>query len=281
MAREATLRRPRGGYDAIHYPLTVPLPRARLPRAVTIHDLQHRFHPEFFTAGERAFRRIAYDRAARRADRVIAPSGFVAETLIEQLGVDAQRVHVIPHGLDHDRFRLREPEHRQRDYFLLYPANRWPHKNHERLLEAFERVQLGRPELALVLTGIGHEGKSVPDGVDVRGRVTPSELVALYRSAAAVVFPSLYEGFGSPPLEAMACGCPVAVADAGSLPEICGNAAAYFDPRSVEEMATAIEHVLDQPDELVERGLRRVREFTWERSARAHEEVYRELMANR
>ena len=105
------------------------------------------------------------------------------------------------------------------------------------------------------------------------------ELADLYRSASALVFPSLYEGFGFPPLEAMASGCPVAVSTGGSLPEVCGDAARYFDPTSVEEMAAAIEDVLAQPENLVERGLARARRFDWEESARGHEAVYRELAA--
>ncbi len=93
------------------------------------------------------------------------------------------------------------------------------------------------------------------------------------------MFPSLYEGFGQPPLEAMACGCPVACSTAGSLPEVCGNAARYFDPTSVDEMVEAISTVLDDPQPLVERGLQRAALFTWEACARGHDAVYRALAA--
>jgi glycosyltransferase involved in cell wall biosynthesis len=100
-------------------------------------------------------------------------------------------------------------------------------------------------------------------------------LVDLYRSAACLVFPSLYEGFGLPPLEAMACGCPVAVSNATSLPEVCGDAAEYFDPLSPEEAAAAVQRALD--GRLVERGRARAAGFTWEACARAHDAVYRDL----
>ena len=182
---------------------------------------------------------------------------------------------MIPHGIDHERFH---PDGRAREPFLLYPANPWPHKNHARLFEAFARVRAGRPELRLVLTGYGHSAH-VPAGVEVRGHVSLDELAELYRSAASLVFPSLYEGFGLPPLEAMASGCPVAVSNAGSLPEVCGDAARTFDPTSVEELAAAIEEVLDHPAVWVERGLERARAFDWETCARRHEAVYRELAA--
>src|SRR5207302_3200704 len=143
--------------------------------------------------------------------------------------------------------------------------------------EAFARVRRPRPELRLVLTGAGHDRATLPDGVETRGFVGADELVELYRRASALVFPSLYEGFGQPPLEAMACGCPVAVSNTTSLPEVCGDAAAYFDPTSAEDMARAVEEVLERPDGYVERGLARARLFTWEECARHHDGVYREL----
>jgi glycosyltransferase involved in cell wall biosynthesis len=107
--------------------------------------------------------------------------------------------------------------------------------------------------------------------------VPRDELVGLYRRAAALVFPSLYEGFGQPPLEAMACGCPVACSDAASLPEVVGAAARLFDPNDPEAIAAAVLEVLAAPDEWSVRGLERARLFSWEATARAHEDVYREL----
>ena len=134
-----------------------------------------------------------------------------------------------------------------------------------------------RPELRLVLTGQGHGRARLPEAVESRGHVSADELLDLYRSAACLVFPSLYEGFGLPPLEAMACGCPVAASNATSLPEVCGDAAEYFDPLSTEDMAAAIVRALD--GRLVETGLARAAGFTWDACARAHEAVYRDLSA--
>jgi glycosyltransferase involved in cell wall biosynthesis len=264
--------------DAIHFPLTVMLPRVdQPPAAVSLLDIQHVFFPEFFSRAELAYRRIAYGSSLKRARTVIAISKHVKETLVERMGIEPERIEVIHLGLDHDLFH---PNGDDRRPFLLYPANPWPHKNHQRLFEAFLRVRKRRPELRLVLTGTGLERLRVfPEGVEIRGRVPREELAELYRTASALVFPSLYEGFGQPPLEAMASGTPVAVSRAGSLPEVCGDAALYFDPTSVDELTEAILAVLDHPDHLVERGLRRAAEFTWDATARRHDEVYRALAA--
>ena len=259
--------------DAVHFPLSVMLPPVtRPPAATTILDLQHEFLPEFFSRAELLYRRVAYRSTARRSSRVITISEHARETLVERMGLDPDRVHAIHFGVDHDRFT---PEgSAKRGDFLLYPANRWPHKNHDRLFAA--AAELGMP---LVLTGAGHEGKPAPAGVDVRGRVPADELVELYRTAAAVVFPSLYEGFGQPPLEAMACGCPVAVSEVGPLREVCGDAAVYFDPTDPSAIAAGVREALARSGELAVKGLERAALFTWDDCARRHDAVYRALLS--
>jgi glycosyltransferase involved in cell wall biosynthesis len=266
--------------DAIHFPLTVMLPRVdHPPAAVSLLDIQHVFFPEFFSRAELAYRRVVYGWSLKRARKVIAISGHVKETLVERMGIEPGRIEVIHLGLDHELFHPNGAGERRP--FLLYPANPWPHKNHQRLFEAFLRVRKRRPELRLVLTGTGLERLRVfPEGVEVRGRVSREELSELYRTAEALVFPSLYEGFGQPPLEAMASGTPVAASRAGSLPEVCGDAALYFEPTSVDELTEAILAVLERPEHLVERGLRRAAAFTWDETARRHDEVYRALAAS-
>jgi glycosyltransferase involved in cell wall biosynthesis len=262
--------------DAIHFPLSVMLPRVdRPPAATTIHDLQHELYPRFFPRTELAYRRLVYGWTVRRSRILIAISEHARDTLIDRYGLDPDRVRAIHLGLDHDRFR--PDKGRPREPFLLYPANRWPHKNHARLFEAFALVRRERPELRLVLTGTGHDALRLPAGVESRGRVPDDALVDLYRTAAALVFPSLYEGFGLPPLEAMACGCPVAASNATSLPEVCGDAAVLFDPTSADAMAGAIVRVLAEAPTYSARGLARAQSFTWEACARAHDDVYREL----
>ncbi|HZS23508.1 MAG TPA: glycosyltransferase family 1 protein [Gaiellaceae bacterium] len=273
-ARPGRLRRRLAGVDVVHYPLTIALPPASVPSVVTLYDVQHLDLPRMFPRAERLFRGLAYDRSARAAARVVVSSDFVRRRAIERLGLDSDRIRVIPFGIDHQRFR---PDDEHREPFLLYPARPWPHKNHERLFHAFGLLRRVRPDLRLVLTGGGHTGQP-PRGVEVHGQVSGDELVSLYRRASALVFPSLYEGFGQPPLEAMACGCPVVCSNVASLPEVCGDAARYFDPHDVDEIADAVLDVLTDPEPWRERGLARAAEFTWERTARAHEEVYRELL---
>jgi len=270
----AALRLRYGELDVVHYPLTVPVPALPARTVVTLHDLQHRDQPEHFSRPEREYRRLMYDRPARAADAVVVPSAFVRDRALSALGLDPERVHVIHHGVDHGRFT---PGDAERERFLLYPARPWPHKNHTRLFEAIAILRRERPGLRLVLTGAGTEALAGVDGVDARGTVSGDELVSLYRRAACLVFPSLYEGFGAPPLEAMACGTPVAASHAGSLPEVCGDAAVLFDPLDATSIAAAVERALAEPAALAERGLRHAAAFTWEASGRAHSAVYRSL----
>jgi len=275
--RPGPLRQRLAEAEAVHYPLTIRLPPLTVPTAVTLHDVQHVDLPHLFSRAERSFRELAYHRSARSARVVIVPSAFVRDRAVACLGLDAAAVRVIHHGLDHERYAPGEGEG-EREPFLLYPARPWPHKNHRCLYEAFELLRAERPELRLVLTGGGHVAEG-PEGVDVRGNVSEDELIWLYRHAAALVFPSLYEGFGLPPLEAMACGCPVACSPAGSLREVCGDAARFFDPHDAAGMAAAVTEVLDDPQPWRERGVAHAAGFTWERAARQYEDVYRELLA--
>jgi glycosyltransferase involved in cell wall biosynthesis len=273
---QATLRPERlrarlAGIDAVHYPLTIALPTLELPTAVTVHDLQHLDHPELFSRAERLWRARTHERSARSADAVVVPSQFVRRRAIELLGLAPERVYAIPWGVDHARFR---PGEEEREPFLLYPARPWPHKNHTRLFEAFALLREERPELRLVLTGGGHEGRAVPAGVEVRGLVPGAELASLYRRAACLVFPSLYEGFGQPPLEAMASATPVAASNIPAIAEVAGDAAALFEPTEHEDIAAVVSGVLDAPARFAAAGPAQAQKYTWTETARRHEAVY-------
>jgi glycosyltransferase involved in cell wall biosynthesis len=259
--------------DVVHYPLTVPVPRVRARSVVTLHDVQHLDLPELFSRTERAYRSVAYDRAAQRADRVVVVSEFVKERAVDRLRLDPARISVTRLGVDHATLR---PADVEREPFLLYPAKAWPHKNHRRLFDAFALLRRERPELRLVLTGGGSLDR-LPDGAENLGHVARARVVELLQRASALVFPSLYEGFGLPPLEAMACGCPVACSDAAALPEVVGDAARLFDPHDPPAIAAAVADVLDDPAPWVERGLSRAASFSWDETARATDAVYGEL----
>jgi glycosyltransferase involved in cell wall biosynthesis len=271
-ARPGRLRRQLELADVVHYPLTVPVPPVERPTVLTLLDVQHLDLPALFPRGERLFRRLAYDRAARRAAHVVVISEWVRERVVERIGLDPARVHTVHLAVDHERFTP-DPAV-EREPFLYYPARPWPHNNHARLYEAFARVRDARPGLRLVLTGAGHDRAGLPDGIDALGDLPVAERISLYRRASALVFPSLYEGFGLPPIEAMACGCPVAASTAGSLPEVVGDAAVLFDPHDPEAIAAGVLQALDRAAELSPLGIARAATFTWDATARAHDRVY-------
>ena len=272
--RQKPLRADLAEAELVHYPLTIRIPAGLRPSVVTLHDLQHLDLPALFPRAERLFRAAAWHPSLRGADRVVAISEFVRRRAIERLGLDPARIRVVPLGVDTHR---PPQESVEREPFLLYPARAWPHKNHRRLLEAFTELRRERSELRLVLTGGGRVG-AVPEGVEVRGLVPRQELDRLLQRASALVFPSLYEGFGLPPLEAMSCGCPVVCSSAGALPEVVGDAARLFDPYDPAAIAAAVRDVLAAPEEWSRRGLERARAFSWNATARATEDVYRELL---
>ncbi|MEA2289287.1 MAG: hypothetical protein QOD55_1284 [Solirubrobacteraceae bacterium] len=278
------------GIDVVHYPVTIPIPRvAGATTVVSLNDLQHHEMPQFFSRPERQFRRAAYDRAACRADRVLTLSEHARGQIVERLGIAPSRVTAIPCAVDHERFRPEPGEHDGRldlpERFILYPANLWPHKNHARLLRAF--AMAGVDDLHLVITGQTY-GRDLPGPPHPRvrhlGHVPFDHLPALYRAATALVFPSLFEGFGMPLVEAMACGCPVAATGRGAIAETCGDAALLFDPLDEEAIADAIRRVAGDESlraRLREAGLRRAARFRWDDVAARHVEVYRSALAAR
>ena len=273
------------GLDLIHFPVTVPIPSLPgIPRVVSLADVQHHDMPELFSPAERAYRRWAYDRAAQDADQVVTISSFSAERIADRLGIPRERISAIHHGIDHSRFNPSGPQstipglpHR----YVYYPANAWPHKNHERLIAAFSEV--ADPDLWLVLSGSLHKplnGNGHPRVLHL-GHVPADQVAGLYRAAAAVIFPSLYEGFGFPPIEAMACGCPVAASDIGAVAEVCDDAALLFDPDDRDAITRAIsavssDHALRA--QLREKGLAHASRFTWKSAAERHVEVYRKAL---
>jgi glycosyltransferase involved in cell wall biosynthesis len=278
------------GIDVVHYPVTVPIPRVDgAAVVVSLNDVQHHELPEFFSAPERRYRRWAYDHAARRADEVLTLSEHARGQIVERLGIAADRVTAIPCAVDHEVFSPEPDEHDAAldlpPRFLLYPANLWPHKNHARLLHAFARANVS--DLHLVLTGQTY-GQPLPGPANERvhhlGHVPFEELPALYRRASATIFPSLFEGFGMPLVEAMATGCPVAASARGAIAETCGDAALLFDPEDDEDITEAIIRIVEDRGirkRLRADGLARAAAFRWDDVAARHVDVYRRACARR
>jgi glycosyltransferase involved in cell wall biosynthesis len=261
-------------FDVVHYPLTVPVPAVRgAPWVVSLLDVQHHELPHMFSWAERRFRSWAYDGSARRADQVITISEHARTGIVEKLGIPAERVHAIHLGVDHDLFKPDGPGPEGLPArYVVYPANLWPHKNHDGLLRAWERVS--DPDLHLVLSGQTY-GKPAPSGPRVThvGHIPLEDMPALLRGAQAMVFPSLFEGFGLPVLEAMACGTPVAASDRGAIAEVAGTTALLFDPEDPEAIAAAIEAVTSGSDRRAA-SIEHAASFTWRATAAEHMRVY-------
>ncbi len=261
----------------------------RGPRSVvTIHDLQYVRFPDSFSLLKRSWLRRAVPTAVRRADAVTVPSEYVRQTVIESLAAAPERVVVVPHGLlpveppgpeavsaARARYGLPGP-------FIVYPAITYPHKNHLVLVRALAVLQKSHPDVQLVLLGAAGSaeddlraeiaGLALGTAVVRPGRVPAADRDALYLAAGGLVFPSRYEGFGAPVIEAMAAGCPVIAARTAALPEVVGGAGLLVDPDEPEEWADAIALVLDDPgqaDLLRQAGLSRAVGFTARRSAAA------------
>lgn len=275
------------GCDLIHsLGSTAPL-RGRVPRLTTIHDLNYRKVPEAHFGIRGLGMRLLVPGAARRSRRLVVDASSTRDDLVADLGVPAQKVDVIPLGVTvpapappgaaaRARIRLGLDE---RPVVLSTSAKR-PHKNLERLLRAVAAIPSERrPQLVVPGYSTPHERElrelarqlGIEEAVTWPAWLTAGELEELYAAASCLVFPSLYEGFGLPVLEAMARGLPVATSGRASLREVAGDAALLFDPESADEIRAAIERLVGDSAErerLAELGRRRAEEFTWERTAR-------------
>jgi glycosyltransferase involved in cell wall biosynthesis len=238
------------------------------PLVVTIHDLAVLRHPETFNRWTRTYSRIFLPRLARSAARVIAVSEFTALEAAELLGVAKGRVRVIPHGVEAP-FEPHGPA-AGGDYVLAVGTLE-PRKNLPRVVLAAERAGVD-------LRVIGAAGWGEV-GVQSAGFVPDAELARLYRGASCLVYPSLYEGFGLPVLEAMACGTPVVTSTGSGPAELADGAAVLVDPLDVEAISVGIEEAMRRREELRAAGIERARGFSWEAAARATVEVYREAAA--
>jgi glycosyltransferase involved in cell wall biosynthesis len=300
-----TMERLVGPVGLIHAPASYIPPEGRgIPRIVTVHDLYFHQAPHHVDPYGGKYFFQTFGRKLPRVDQIIAVSRFTRDELTQLYPIDPARITVIGWGVDHDRFDDRPgPDDRQhldrlgieRPY-ILSVATVEPRKNLDGLIEAYARV--GRLLRAthqklprLVITGQAASGSAaltqaveraqLSDVVTLTGYLPDPVLPALYRQALGCTLPSFHEGFGMPVLEAMACGCPTALARSGALPEIAGEAALYFDPRDPESMARELTRLITEPhlrDSLRHSGQERSAEFTWERTARATLDLYRRTL---
>ncbi len=274
-----------GGYDVLFCPLLILEPsQPPIPSAVMVPDLLHEFHPEFFTPDILEWRHEHYGRTVANADIVFTLSEDAKGSIVERYGVAADKVVVVSLDVDPE-FRSAPGAEQRRAFealhlpaeYLYYPANYWPHKNHENLLRAMIELAAGYPSLHLVLTGAQSTGEGrvravvasmgLEEKVRILGYQDRSVLPEIYRNARALVFPSLFEGFGIPILEAFHCGTPVVTSGSGSCPEIAGAGALVVDASDSSALAAAISELLadaDLRDALVAKGRDRARTFSWE-----------------
>ena len=239
-----------------------------------IFDLQHIDLPNLFPPAERWKRDKAFSKAIHCADLVATISDFSARQIRKHFSIPQDRVGVIYAGPSQEC--PIDNQSNKASGFILYPANAWPHKNHVRLVEAFQMLRKQFPSLSLIFTGDQGQGEEIrplirdTQGVEHLGYVSAEKLQELMMNAKCLVFPSLYEGFGMPVIEALRVGTPVACSNTTSLPEVGGDAAEYFDPNDAAQIAQAVERAISNTSnpEWRERAREQAAKFTFDRSAK-------------
>lgn len=281
------------GSDLVHFPYFFHPYRLPIPYVVSIFDTVYSCYPQSLSAVKRAVYEITMRLSIRNASLVLTHSECARADIISFFRAPASKVRVAPLGVE-ERFRPHEDREKMEfrcrrglpDRFILYVGNHKPHKNVPSLVDALSRIRKDVSCSLLLLDDGGDDCRRTRATVEAAGMsdrvvflrdLPDSELPLLYNSADVFVFPSLYEGFGLPPLEAMACGTPVVTSNASSLPEVVGDAGIMVDPHSVEELADAILKVLrdaDIRDRMISKGFERAKDFSWQETARRTLNVY-------
>ncbi len=283
--------------ELLHVSYVAP-PVIGCPTVVTIHDLSYLAYPRSLSPRARLMLTVLVPRSVRRAARVIAVSQFTRDDVVRRYGIAEEKISVI-HEAAGPAFRVLDDAGSRQlpagvtEPFVLAVGNLEPRKNLERLVEAFAAAAR-EPGVTVKLVLVGKDKRQaaslarlvdqygVRDRVVFTGFVTEAELVLLYNRAALFIYPSLYEGFGLPPLEAMACGCPVVASNVTAMPEVLGEAALLVNPTSTHAMAEAMRELLRRDAlarDLRSRGLRQVARYSWARAAEQTREVYRNAVA--
>ena len=289
----------KNSFDLYFEPNFIPINIRSQCTVVTIFDFSFTFYPEWHPRERIKHFKKNFWKNIERADRIIVISDFIKKEGIN-LGLPEERLRTIHLGFDRETFKIYPPNDLQPirkkyhlpEHFILFVGSIEPRKNLKNLVEAYISLDEGiRKEIKLVLAGFkGWQNreimemlKKVKTDILYLGYLPETELGKLYNLATVFVYPSLYEGFGLPPLEAMACGCPVIVSNVASLPEVCGDAAQYVEPSDVNSIAEGMEKVLNDGglrQSLIAKGLKRSKRFSWEQSAKGHLEVFEDAFEN-
>jgi glycosyltransferase involved in cell wall biosynthesis len=289
--------------DLIHVQYTAPL-FVRIPIVVTVHDVSFLECPEYFPVSRRAQLRFTVARTVQRASRILTVSEFSRSTILRAYDVPAEKVRVIPNAANPD-FRVIGRERAQGAVreslrfdapFVFSVGDLQPRKNQIGLIAAFSKLLTAHPHLKHHLVLTGKETWFTPkvreaaracgfaSRIHFTGFVSDPELLDLYNACDCFVFPSFYEGFGLPILEAMACGRAVACSNTSAMPEVADGAGLLFDPRQTEEIARALTDILLDSElrgRMERLGLQRAAAFSWQKSARATLDVYKEIVGKR
>ena len=287
------------GLDALHMTYGAPVWSAT-PIVLTVHDICYATNPEWFSPRDLRVLSTIVPRSIKKARHVITVSQAARRDIIDRYRVPEEKISAIPNGPGPGADPITADEAQaelaglglnlQRPYVLAV-GNLQPRKNLTRLLYAFaELVESRGHDIDLVVVGpkrfrageIVETARPISDRVHFTGYVNDRQLAACYKASVAFVFPSLYEGFGIPPLEAMAHGVPVASSNAGGIPEVCGDAAIMFDPLSVEAIIDAVHRILSDSglrQRLSEAAIARAKQFSWRRSAELTFEAYKKVVA--
>ncbi len=282
-----------------HYNVPLAPVRARR-RLTTIHDVCHLALPETLNFFQRQYAKHVIRRAIRLSDHILTVSQFSKDEIIKHTKAPAEKISVVLQGVDTTHFSVEPSPDLKREIqkkyqlppnYFLFVSNLAPHKNIHRLLQAWSLLVKDFPDWKLILIGnraknhswqiLLEQNPALKDHLLFLGFVSDQELPALYQGAYGTVHPSLYEGFGFTPLEAMSADCPTVVSKAASLPEVCGDCAVYVDPYDVEDIAAGMRRLIEDAGlrhELKKKGMQHVRHFTWDKTAQKHLEVIERLL---
>jgi len=280
-------------------PNNVPIKHIKSEHLVTtVHDFSFHVYPELHRKETREYFKKNFWENILKSDRIITASHFIKDEILNYLHIDPAKVHVINHGIDHDNFKVYERTlldtfsdlYELPKKYVLFVGSIEPRKNLESALLAYNTLpDAFKKEYKFLLAGFSgwHNAKIMEIICQEKGNIIylgylpDRELAYLYNVASAFIYPSIYEGFGLPPIEAMACGSPVIVSRTSSLPEICGDAAYYVDPKKITDIAEGIYTVSTNERlrrDLRKKGLKKAQSFNWEQSAKDHFMVFNGVM---